>query len=120
MAGFFTSLFGGSRRRQPANRQRTALNPTGTTAAPRTDSRRPTANAEPTGRKAIPRPDPNLTPTPVVPPIPGLIPDPIAAAHAAAARQRKKGRTSRASALLGNSGSGAAAPVLSKRTLIGS
>ena len=114
MSGFFTSLFGGSRNnRTPRTR---VPGPYG----PGTDARKRTPNAQETGRKAIPRPDPNLTATPVVPPIPGIVPDPIAAARDAAARQRRKGRSMRASALLGKNVGPAAAPVLNRRTLIGS
>lgn len=116
MSGFFTSLFGGGRNKRKPQTQL----PIGGTATLRTDNRKRTPNAEETGRKAIPRPDPNLTPTPIIPTVPGIIPDPIASARDAAARQRRKGRSMRASALLGKGTGPAAAPVLNRRTLIGS
>lgn len=124
MAGFFTSLFGGGNRR----RRQTPVMPGPSGSATqrvgstplRTDNRKPTKNAVFTGRKAVPRgsaQDPNaVTPTP--PNLPTLIPDPIAAAQYAAYRQRRKGRTQRASSLLGGTGSSANA-VLQPRTLIG-
>lgn len=127
MAGFFSSLFrgGGSNSRQ---RRRPAVpGPAGTTGtaaprigdtAPRTDARKPTANAIQTGRTAITRAEYETKLT-NPPPVPGLIPDPITAAHQAAARTRKRGRTQRASALLGSSKGTGAAALLNKRTLIG-
>lgn len=110
MSGFFTSLFGGG-----SKRKRTTPLP-----GPRTDARKRTPNAEETGRKAVPRPtDPSTTPPSVTPPpIPTLVPDPITAAHLAAFRQRRKGRSQRASSLLGGSRP-AAGTNLQRKTLIG-
>jgi hypothetical protein len=118
MSGFFTSLFGGGRRNVRARTPSPViLGPTGQPL--RTDNRKRTPNAEETGRKAIPRPAADTVGTTpgVTPPV--LVPDPITAAHMAAFRQRKKGRTQRASALLGTPRQSVGAS-LRPRTLLGS